>query len=561
MKRYLTLLLLGILSYEVSAQCDSSRYQLPIFSNVIKHANVNYGEGQVWNIPYNNTDLFMDIYEPEGDLQTLRPLMLWVHPGGFLTGDKEADDMVALCDSFAKRGYVTASIGYRLGFNPLSSSSAERAVYRGTQDIRAAIRYLKEFAPVYDIDTNYIFLGGSSAGGFATMHVAYLDQNEAPSSITGDLFSPDLGCLDCSGNTYNHTVDLKAIVNLWGALGDSTFVDSDETVPALLVHGTADGTVPFGVGNPFGVFTTPITHGSRCVSNQLTSFGIPHTNLFFEGQDHEPHGTDNGYFNNPPTPYWDTIFNAIDAHYWSTIRPENYTLQGPTVVCAGDSAWYLLPDFALSTTCWEVSNGSVLAQTSDSIQIAWTEAGSHTVGYQSFSYLAAANHRMQQTIVVHPQPVATFTYDQQLNEVLFQAGNAVGVTYSWDFAGLGTSSDPMPTFVFPSNGTFPVTLNVSSDNGCTNTYTQEIQVEELSTASIPFVLPAVYPNPGSTTLHVTGIPHGAIIWISDLQGRKMASHPFTESTLTLDTSRWESGVYLVGVAVNGFQTLQRWIKE
>jgi pentatricopeptide repeat protein len=156
-------------------------------------------------------------------------------------------------------------------------------------------------------------LGGSSAGGFAALHVAYLDQNEAPSSITGGLLSPDLGCLDCSGNNFNHSVELAGLVNLWGALGDSSFVDADETVPTLLVHGTADGVVPFGVGQPFGVFTTPFVHGSRTISNQLNSLGIPHSTLFFAGQDHEPHGTSNGTFDTPPTPYWDTIFDAIAA--------------------------------------------------------------------------------------------------------------------------------------------------------------------------------------------------------------------------------------------------------
>ncbi|MDB9806208.1 alpha/beta hydrolase fold domain-containing protein, partial [Crocinitomicaceae bacterium] len=96
-----------------------------------------------------------------------------------------ADDMVALCDSFARKGFVTASIGYRKGFNPLSQSSAVRAVYRGTQDARAAIRYLKEFATTYGIDTNYTFVGGSSAGGFMALHTAYLTDAEAPSDIQG----------------------------------------------------------------------------------------------------------------------------------------------------------------------------------------------------------------------------------------------------------------------------------------------------------------------------------------------------------------------------------------
>lgn len=70
--------------------------------------------------------------------------MIWAHPGGFLVGDKQADDMIALCDTFARRGYVTASIMYRLGFNPFDGQSAERAAYRANQDGRAAIRYRRK---------------------------------------------------------------------------------------------------------------------------------------------------------------------------------------------------------------------------------------------------------------------------------------------------------------------------------------------------------------------------------------------------------------------------------
>lgn len=124
--RYLFVLLI-LIPITVNGQiCDTNRYHKAIFSDVQVHKDVKYGEAQVWNFPFNNTDLFMDIYEPIGDTIGKRPLMIWVHPGGFLLGNKEAEDMVALCDSFAKRGYVTASISYRLGFNPTSSASGER---------------------------------------------------------------------------------------------------------------------------------------------------------------------------------------------------------------------------------------------------------------------------------------------------------------------------------------------------------------------------------------------------------------------------------------------------
>src|SRR5699024_5631758 len=113
-----------------------------------------------------------------------------------------------------------------------------------------------------------------------------LDQDEMYSSINAGLGYPALGCLDCTGNDYNHNMDITGYVSLWGAIGDSTWIQADETTPGLLVHGTSDGTVPFGIGHPFGVPTMPKTQGSRPIHNQLNHLGIPHEYYFVEGEGH-----------------------------------------------------------------------------------------------------------------------------------------------------------------------------------------------------------------------------------------------------------------------------------
>lgn len=547
--RFFTFSLLLIFCFNFSLaqpQCDTNRYQHPIFSSVYKHANVKYGEGQVWNIPYNNTDLFMDVYEPVGDSIQKRPLMIWAHPGGFLTGDKEAQDMVALCDSFARRGYVTASIGYRLGFNPLSVASAERAVYRGTQDVRAAIRYLKEFATVYQIDTNSIFLGGSSAGGFAALHVAYLDQNEAPTSIAGDLFSPNLGCLDCSGNTYNHSVELKGIVNLWGALGDSMFINSDETVPALLIHGMADGVVPFGTGHPFGVFTTPIVHGSRAVSNQLNSFGIPHTTHFFPGQDHEPHGTSNGTFDGPPTPYWDTIFNAIKQHYWELLKPESIALIGVNEVCQNEIETYSLATNSSLKTCWEVEGGTILSSSENEISIQWNSVGQQVISYRTFSENFAASDLSFFEVIVNPLPDANFSYNQSLNSFDFSA-TQTAVSYAWEFAGIGTSTLQNPSFTFPLNGVFVVGLTVTDENGCSSSSEQEVSVSGLSVSAIHANAIRVFPNPAHEFITIDGVDGAfSLVWKNVLGQQLAAQQSNSGDAITIPTE-CKSGLYWVEI--------------
>lgn len=316
----LSLLLLPLALWS-QIDCNTDRYLKPIFDEVYTHHNVQYAEAQNWNFPYNLTELHMDIYEPIGDTLSKRPVMIWAHPGGFILGNKEVEDMVALCDTFARRGYVTVSIQYRLGYNPFDAESAERGVYRGTQDGRAAIRYLKEFHSIYDLDTTQMFIGGSSAGGFLSLHLAYLDEEERPLSTYEIGGAPDLLCLDCSGNDYQHTVDPKAIVNLWGALGDSTFRDVQDTIPVLMIHGTDDQVVAYGTGSPFDLDFLPVSHGSRSIANQSEAVGVPYELIALEGEDHEPHGTSNGTFNAEPTEYWQLIIDSVGQFYYEHLDP------------------------------------------------------------------------------------------------------------------------------------------------------------------------------------------------------------------------------------------------
>ena len=134
---------------------QNTRYIDPIFDDVVKTEDVVYGNAPdlpFWFWVESNTvdiDLDMDIYEPEGDTETQRPVVIFIHTGAFFSGNNELDDVVDLSISAAKRGYVAISINYRLGLNVLSTYSAERAVFRGVQDGSAAIRYLREFSEIY----------------------------------------------------------------------------------------------------------------------------------------------------------------------------------------------------------------------------------------------------------------------------------------------------------------------------------------------------------------------------------------------------------------------------
>lgn len=286
------------------ANTQNCRYYLRIFPTVTKTSNVAYATAPGIPAIYiseavtTNQTLTMDIFQPDADTAQKRAMIIFAHSGGFINGSKDNADMQALCDSFAHMGYVTATINYRKNFNLLSSSSSERAVWRGIQDASAAVRYFKNFATTYKIDTGNIFFWGSSAGAFMSLGLAYLDDPERPASTYSAFLQPDLGCKNCTGNAYAFPSTVKSIVSCWGATKDTAWIQSNNDIPAVLFHGTSDATVPYTEGYPFGLPTIAYVRGSQQINQQMNRTSIYHEFYSETGLGHEYWGTSNGSF--PP---------------------------------------------------------------------------------------------------------------------------------------------------------------------------------------------------------------------------------------------------------------------
>lgn len=110
MKRLVAILCILIISIPIHA-FPGIRYKNKIFWKVDIKKDIVYGRN------YQNgklVDLKMDVYEPHGDKANKRALIICIHGGGFTGGDKSNKYIVYICKDFAKRGYVTASINYRL---------------------------------------------------------------------------------------------------------------------------------------------------------------------------------------------------------------------------------------------------------------------------------------------------------------------------------------------------------------------------------------------------------------------------------------------------------------
>ncbi len=263
-------------------------------------------------------DLKMDLYTPKGDKETDRAVVIVNHGGAMVAGSKNdyAQHTVNYCDSLAARGYVTASLEYRLGVTVtekdyqlhIDSADFARAVYRGVQDVRATVRYFRANAEKLGINPNRIYLVGNSAGAIISLENIYSSTEEDFPKYVNYKGVPDLGALDSYGE-QGFDSRANAAASLWGAVHNLDMIGDNDT-PVLLIHGTGDGTVSFKTARPLSNvaavleniipsslgamaasytldLNAPTLYGSYVIDSLLTKKNIAHETYFVEGMGHE----------------------------------------------------------------------------------------------------------------------------------------------------------------------------------------------------------------------------------------------------------------------------------
>jgi len=274
-------LLIGMI-YSAFAQnhptCDGSRYVSEVFTSVDTTQSVLFGNNTTFGGV--NQDLFMDVYEPQGDAAAMRPAIVLAFGGSFIGGERE--DLDELCRFYAKRGFVAVTIDYRLYDGPLfpfpDSADITDVVIKAVGDVKASIRFLREDAATtntYKIDPDMIFAGGISAGAIATAHAAYLDStdNIAANEMTAIMNNGGYEG-NSSTNAGLYSSEVQGVVSFSGALRDAAYIGVN-SVPLFSVHDDMDGVVPYNGGNA-QVFGVPIIYveGSGLLAPQATNVGV-----------------------------------------------------------------------------------------------------------------------------------------------------------------------------------------------------------------------------------------------------------------------------------------------
>jgi len=326
MKKTLLLFASAAINLAVNAQLPYTTTQFQYDSLL----NVSYGSA----IDYagNSQDLLMDIYKPVGDDNCLRPVIVLIHGGAWISGSKEDPNLVLMSRELAKKGWVVANINYRLGTHKASnynmyalcstsisapcgyicdSSEIYRANFRGMQDAKGAIRFMKDRFVIDSSDINNVFLAGESAGGFVAFAAAYTDQvseksadcfaiSDAPVPsanlatygcipVNNSLSRPDLGSIDGTLNTGMHDATVKGIGSFYGgALNLPMFQQVNDTPVVYLFHQGSDVVVNYDYGYLLGrtswecyaqtnlcqsYYFYPLAHGGKSIDQYFQSLG------------------------------------------------------------------------------------------------------------------------------------------------------------------------------------------------------------------------------------------------------------------------------------------------
>jgi dipeptidyl aminopeptidase/acylaminoacyl peptidase len=183
------------------------------------------GYGSAVDFDGGREKLRLDLYRPPARKKP-RPAIIWVHGGGFTFGDRRY--MTPYARAFAERGYVSASITYRLGDNGELRRVGYLAAIRAAQhDAQAAVRWFRRHARRLGVDPKRIYIGGHSAGAVTALEVGVGSDDPGGSGNPG-YFSRVDGAIGIAGGVVNT-----------GRVGRG---DAE----LLLFHGDSDDVVPYG---------------------------------------------------------------------------------------------------------------------------------------------------------------------------------------------------------------------------------------------------------------------------------------------------------------------------
>ena len=237
----------------------------------------------------------LDIYLPNEGTGPF-PVIVQIHGGAFKSGDKASGELTPALAGL-DRGYAVVAVNYRL--------SGEAQFPAQINDLKAAIRYIRANAELYNLDPDRIATWGGSAGGslsalagtsadvaalvddslgnagvsdrvqacvdwfgpivFSEMDAQFAELGITPVGVTSDANSPESQYL-------GQTVGTDAAAELVKAASAQSYISADDP-PFFIQHGTADQNIPITQSVHFAAALTAVLGEDKVSFTQLEGAG------------------------------------------------------------------------------------------------------------------------------------------------------------------------------------------------------------------------------------------------------------------------------------------------
>jgi acetyl esterase/lipase len=221
-----------------------------------------------------------DVYTPlNHDITKPLPGIIVIHGGGFNDGDKARGRELNICENLTLQGYVCMSINYKLR-KMKNQVTWPQSVY----DAKAAVRYMRKEAKNLGVDPDKIGVIGCSAGMNLSMMLATTGPADGFDLVKDEPYQDISPKVNCAVGFYGavdlmNYHDMKMFAKTREEApelykrGSPIYYIDDKDPPMLLVHGTADKTVPLSQSETF--LRIAKEKGANCILEVIP--GAPHT--------------------------------------------------------------------------------------------------------------------------------------------------------------------------------------------------------------------------------------------------------------------------------------------
>lgn len=212
--------------------------------------------------------LRLDRYVALSPDSRIKPCLLFLFGGGFMTGRRDNRRFQPFFDYYARKGFVVVSMDYRLGMKRAKEAGLlDKAGFRealtatidmATEDLYDATAFICRCAPQWGVDATRIVACGSSAGAITVLTGEYGLCNDAPKAAEKLPANFNYaGVIAFAGAIYDDRTEMR-----W----------AHDPAPMMLFHGDADRNVPYETLT----LGDEAVFGSKRIARELTRRNSPH---------------------------------------------------------------------------------------------------------------------------------------------------------------------------------------------------------------------------------------------------------------------------------------------